>query len=204
MASFDDNEPVGDKTLPKDHPYYNIPINLNILTPTYTNNAEYRETLKNLCFLRYPETFPEGGFPEGTDPESCHEMTYDIDNMTYALDFVWQNTKNHPAFIELYKNAAMIMFTEDLEVGLAILFSYDYLCYFYPVFREYMVFARTPARETAIARTPELGTSAGVRDLSVDGLSSPDKDVSGSSIDDKQFNHEYPYYIILKDKLFKK
>jgi hypothetical protein len=31
------------------------------------------------------------------------------------------------------------MATEDLEVGLAILFSYDYLKYFYPVFREYMV-----------------------------------------------------------------
>jgi len=170
-----DNEPVGDKSLPKDHPYYNIPINLNILTPTYTNNREYREALKNLCFLRYPETFPDGGYPEGTDPESCHEMTYDIDNMSYALDFVWQNTKNHPSFIELYKTAAMDMLTEDLEVGLAILFSYDYLCYFYPVFREYMVFARTPSR----------GAGA-------------------SASNDKYFNEEYPYYIILKEKLGKK
>ena len=31
------------------------------------------------------------------------------------------------------------MMTEDLEVGLAIMFSYDYLTYFYPLFRDYMV-----------------------------------------------------------------
>ncbi len=135
----EDNDPVGDKSLPKDHPFYNIPLNFNIVTPTYNNNSEYREALKTLCFLRYPESFPDGDFPEGTDQESCHEMTYDIENMTYALDFVWQNTKTHPQFIELYQIAALEMFTEDLEVGLAILFSYDYLRFFYPIFREYMV-----------------------------------------------------------------
>jgi len=136
----EDSEPVGDKSLPKDHPYYNIPLNFNIVMPIYNNNSEYRECLRTLCFLRYPETFPEGDFPEGTDPESCHEMTYDIENMTYALDFIWQNTKIHPRFSELYKMAAVEMITEDLEVGLAILFSYDYLCYFYPIFRDYMVY----------------------------------------------------------------
>ena len=133
------DDPVGDKTLPKDHPYYNIPINFNIVTPSYTNNEEYREVLRQLCFLRYPDTFPGGDYPEGTDPESCHEMTYDLENMTYALDFIWHNTRYHTLFVELYKLAAIEMMTEDLEVGLAILFSYDYLLYFYPVFREYMI-----------------------------------------------------------------
>jgi hypothetical protein len=130
---------VGDKTLPKDHPYYNIPINFNIITPEYNNNEEYRKALQELCFLRYPDTFPSGDYPEGTDPECCHEMTYDLENMTYALDFVWHNTRRESLFMDLYKLAAVEMMTEDLEVGLAILFSYDYLMYFYPVFREYMV-----------------------------------------------------------------
>jgi len=132
-------EPVGDKTLPKDHPYYNIPINFNVVVPKYNNNEEYREALRELCFLRYPDSFPSGDYPEGTDPESCHEMTYDIENMTYALDFIWHNTRSNTLFIELYKLAAVEMMTEDLEVGLAILFSYDYLSDFYPIFREYMV-----------------------------------------------------------------
>jgi len=136
---LDDDDPVGDKTLPKGHPYYNIPINFNVVSITYSNNAEYRKTLQELCFLRYPDTFPEGDYPEGTDPECCHEMTYDLEHMTYALDFVWHNTRNHQLFIDLYKLAAVQMMTEDLEVGLAILFSYDYLMYFYPLFREYMV-----------------------------------------------------------------
>lgn len=66
-------------------------------------------------------------------------MTYDLENMTYALDFIWHNTRQQQLFVDLYKLAAVEMMTEDLEVGLAILFSYDYLKYFYPVFREYMV-----------------------------------------------------------------
>jgi hypothetical protein len=133
------DEPVGDKSLPKDHPYYNIPINFTIVAPNYTNNTEYRNTLRDLCFLRYPDSFPEGDYPEGTDPESCHEMTYDLENMTYALDFIWHNTRHNVLFLNIYKLAAAEMITEDLEVGLAILFSYDYLSHFYPVFREYMV-----------------------------------------------------------------
>ena len=133
------DDPVGDKTLPKDHPYYNIPINFNVITPIYSNNVEYRKVLQELCFLRYPDTFPTGDYPEGTDPENCHEMTYDLENMTYALDFIWHNTRQQQLFVDLYKLAAVEMMTEDLEVGLAILFSYTYLRYFYPVFREYMV-----------------------------------------------------------------
>jgi hypothetical protein len=133
------DDPVGDKSLPKDHPYYNIPINFNVITPSYTDNIEYRKVLQELCFLRYPDTFPAGDYPEGTDPELCHEMTYDLENMTYALDFIWHNTRQQSLFVELYKLAAVEMMTEDLEVGLAILFSYDYLRYFYPVFREYMI-----------------------------------------------------------------
>jgi hypothetical protein len=127
----DVDDPVGDKTLPKDHPYYNIPINFNVITPSYRNNEEYRKALQELCFLRYPDTFPEGDYPEGTDPECCHEMTYDLENMTYALDFIWHNTRKHPLFIDLYKLTAKEMLTEDLEVGLAILFSYDYLALFH-------------------------------------------------------------------------
>lgn len=60
----DIDDPVGDKTLPKDHPYYNIPINFNVITPTYNNNVEYRKALQELCFLRYPDSFPPGITPK--------------------------------------------------------------------------------------------------------------------------------------------
>jgi hypothetical protein len=132
-------DPVGDTSLPKDHPYYNIPINFNVIMPVYENNEEYRNVLKELCYLRYPDTFPKGDYPEDTEPESRHEMTYDLKNMTYALDFIWHHTKTSGLFTNLYKTAAAELFTEELEVGLALMFSYDYLCYFYPVFREYMI-----------------------------------------------------------------
>jgi len=78
---------------------------------------EYRAILEALCF-------------------------HNVDNepyMQYVFDFVWENTNDLPIFMDLYKSvAAGYLLSEDASLGLAILFSYDYLCDFYPLFREYM------------------------------------------------------------------
>jgi hypothetical protein len=59
--------------------------------------------------------------------------------MQYVFDFVWENTYELPMFMDLYKTAAAgYLLSEDASLGLAILFSYDYLRDFYPLFREYM------------------------------------------------------------------
>ena len=103
--------------LPREHPCYNIPIDFRIKSIQYSNDAEYRTVLQTLCFYKI-ENEPD---------------------MQYIFDFVWENTHDIPMFAELYKSAAADhLFSEDASIGLAILFSYDYLCDFYPLFREYM------------------------------------------------------------------
>jgi|LauGreStaDraftv2_3_1035109.scaffolds.fasta_scaffold172586_1 hypothetical protein len=99
--------------LPIDHPCYNIPLDLRIKSFQYSNDDEYRGILDLLCFHK--------------------------DDMQYILDFVWENTFDIPAFHDLYILAASnYLASENASLGLAILFSYDYLCDFYPFFREYM------------------------------------------------------------------
>jgi hypothetical protein len=101
--------------LPREHPCYHIPLDLRIKSVNYSNDAEYRSVLDTLCF---------------------HKMDTD---MQYIFDFVWENTCDFHAFMDLYKSAAAHhLLSEDASLGLAILFSYDYLCDFYPLFREYM------------------------------------------------------------------
>ena len=103
--------------LPREHPCYNFPVDFRIKSIQYSNDQEYRIVLENLCFYKL-------------DDESY---------MQYVFDFVWENTHDLPMFMDLYKSAAAHhLFSEDPSLGLAILFSYDYLCDFYPLFREYM------------------------------------------------------------------
>jgi hypothetical protein len=101
--------------LPREHPCYDIPVDLRIKSINYSNDAEYRSVLDTLCF---------------------HKVD---DDMQYVFDFVWENTHDLPMFMDLYKSAAAHhLFSKDASLGLAIMFSYDYLCDFYPLFREYM------------------------------------------------------------------
>jgi hypothetical protein len=103
--------------LPREHPCYHIPLDLRIKSVNYSNDAEYRTVLDTLCFYKVD----------------------DDDDMQYVFDFVWENTHDLPIFMDLYKSAAAHhLFSEDASLGLAIMFSYDYLCDFYPLFREYM------------------------------------------------------------------
>jgi hypothetical protein len=103
------------QALPREHPCYHIPLDLRIKSVNYSNDAEYRTVLDTLCFYKVD------------------------DDMQYVFDFVWENTHDLPMFMDLYKSAAAHhLFSEDASLGLAIMFSYDYLCDFYPLFREYM------------------------------------------------------------------
>jgi len=103
--------------LSRQHPCYNFPVDFRIKAINYSNDDEYRIVLQTLCF---------------------HNVD-DAQYMQYVFDFVWENTYELPMFMDLYKTAAAgYLLSEDASLGLAILFSYDYLRDFYPLFREYM------------------------------------------------------------------
>lgn len=64
---------------------------------------------------------------EELDDETLDELAYDGDATTKVMDFVFEQTKGVAEFRELYQIAALRMFSEDPNIGLAVLFSYDYM-----------------------------------------------------------------------------
>jgi hypothetical protein len=102
---------------------------------TYTTNAQYRQCLRELfkmnpeiCEAKVANT--EKHNQESIDDETADEMRYDNDAVGKIMDHVYEKTKNHPLFQELYEKAAAKMMSLDPEIGLCILFSYDYLLLF--------------------------------------------------------------------------
>lgn len=56
---------------------------------------------------------------------------YDDENISTGLEYVFQLTQSNSALMEIYVLAAGKMMSEDPEIGLVILFSYDYFATFH-------------------------------------------------------------------------
>lgn len=109
----------------------------------YDSDQEYRAFLRTIIQMdpsKFYET--EDIKCDPADPnvsaETIDEYNYDVDAVKTYLDNVYSNTKSHPAFQRLYSAAAALMFSENTEIGLAVLMSYDYLAWFYPCYQNYL------------------------------------------------------------------
>jgi hypothetical protein len=91
----------------------NYPYNIDY-TPTFETDDEYQRDIQQLFRM------------EGESNEEYNDAA-----ATKALDFLYSRTKDSPHFQEIYKLAAAIMLSEDPEIGLAVLCSYDYLIDFH-------------------------------------------------------------------------
>jgi Rad3-related DNA helicase len=69
--------------------------------------------------------------------ETIDEYNYDSEAIAKYLDRVFQDTKSRPEYMRLYTAAAALMFSENPEIGLAVLMSYDYLAWFYSSYSEF-------------------------------------------------------------------
>jgi hypothetical protein len=61
-----------------------------------------------------------------TDPESYDELLYDDVAINSGIDKIFAITKENNKFRELYRLAAGHFLSEDLEIGICVLFTYDY------------------------------------------------------------------------------
>ena len=117
----------------------------------YKDNSEYRVVFREITrsnlgksafgagggdFQSDMNTPPEN--PYEIDDETLDENDYDESAVSVFLDAVYEKTKNHPLFQTVYDSAAAKMLSQDREIGLAILLSYDYLWAFYPCYCEYI------------------------------------------------------------------
>ena len=102
---------------------------------SYNTNAEYRKALRDF-FIMSPNL---DSIPSGIDEESYDELLYDTDAVKTGMELIFQDTKCHIEFVNLYLRAAAAMLSEDLETGLAICFCYDHFYKFSNYLRDFYV-----------------------------------------------------------------
>jgi len=90
----------------------------------YTSNKEYRKAVRDFCKMDNQEII------EDIDDETRDEMDFDILASKNTQDFIYEKTKDHPLWQHVYDKAAAKFFSTDREIGLAVLFCYDFFWYF--------------------------------------------------------------------------
>lgn len=93
----------------------------------YSNNQEYRDSMRQLFKMKLTDNTTDNDI----DDETLDEQNYDNERTTIMLDYVYAFTKDNPIFQELYQLGAATMLSLDPEIGLAVLFSYDYFYFFH-------------------------------------------------------------------------
>jgi len=72
------------------------------------------------------------------DPITQDENDYDAEKVSLGMDFVFNHTRDNSYFQVLFDYAAAKMMSVDQEIGLSVLFSYDYFASFHKCFVQYM------------------------------------------------------------------
>lgn len=102
----------------------------------YTNTTEYRQVLRVL-FSMDKQKYPIHSLDSDIDVESKDELEYDEHAANIFMDNVYHQTKDVPLFRDFYLKGASFMFSQDINIGIAIMFSYDYLEYFIPCYIDF-------------------------------------------------------------------
>jgi len=111
---------------------YSYPSDLTI---EYSNDFEYRKSLRQLFHMN-SQSYPDI-VKLDIDKVSRDELEYDDDASDKAMEYVINQTRNNPLFHVLYEQAATFMFSTNVDIGLAVLFSYDYLLLFHNCLTDY-------------------------------------------------------------------
>ena len=107
---------------------YSYPIQLNI---QYSTDEEYRKCLRDV-FQMDSTQFPDVKDMD-LDDVTADEMMYDENAASRTMEYVFNNTFQNKDFISLYEKSASFMFSIDNNIGLTILFGYDYLDLLHPL-----------------------------------------------------------------------
>jgi len=102
----------------------------------YSNNKEYRDVIRNYFKMNLIELEKKWGYLKDSDPESYDELLYDNEAINNGMNIIFENTKNNPDFIYLYKLAARSFLSEDEETGLCVLLTYDYFSDFIELYEK--------------------------------------------------------------------
>ena len=91
----------------------------------YSNDFEFRECLRKVFQMKRKQDCKD------IDTVSNDENNYDSNAVFDSMNYIYFITKNEPLFLEMYEKAAAKMFSTDKNIGLSILYSYDYFRLFH-------------------------------------------------------------------------
>jgi hypothetical protein len=100
----------------------------------YSTNQEFRALLRTYFKMNVSPLEQKYEYLKDEDFESYDELIYDEDAINKGMESILNNTKNNPLFQSLYSLAAQQFLSEDIEVGLCVLLSYDYFGDFIKVY----------------------------------------------------------------------
>lgn len=110
----------------------------------YGDTHEYRRCLRSL-FQMQSDNYKGVTEDDAYDDETRDEMEYDENAAIMALDYIYVKTKDNEMFRELYLLGAATMLSEDSEIGLVVMMSYDYMRLFHQCI---IVFVENPTEFT--------------------------------------------------------
>jgi hypothetical protein len=113
-------------------PTYSYPTDLTI---SYTNDEEYRKIIRRV-FQMKSDSYPDIVHSD-IDAVSRDELEYDETSAYSAMEYIFDKTRRVPPFIAIYEQAASFMFSTDINIGMAVLFSYDYLLLFHNCLKDF-------------------------------------------------------------------
>jgi len=95
----------------------------------YSTNKEYREVIREFCKMNC-EKLPDD--LDDIDEETQDEMMFDSLACQLVMNEIFEKTKDHPLWQNIYDKTAAKFFSSDREIGLSVLFCYD----FFPAFHD--------------------------------------------------------------------
>ena len=114
---------------------------LSTKTIIYDNNKCYRQCLRELFEMNeanYQEKINDIRSREDLDEETEDEISYDDNAASKMMDEIFDKTQNNVLFKNIYLIAAAKFLSQDETIGLAVLFSYDYLSSFFLCLVDYL------------------------------------------------------------------
>jgi hypothetical protein len=111
--------------------------------PQYENNFQYRQCLRDVFSMDVTKNPPKWNqMDPDLDEETKDELVYEGGAISIGMDYIYNATKENTALKQLYLDAAALMLSQNPDIGMSILFAYDYFTDFHNCLR---VFFKNPS-----------------------------------------------------------
>jgi hypothetical protein len=108
---------------------YNTNLILN-----YDDDFGYRQSIRDVFGMNCSSESVDSDYDEVTKDE----LMYEADAISKGLDDIYERTKDVPEFQKIYSICAGFMLSVDPNIGLAVVFSYDYFDKFHPCLVDFL------------------------------------------------------------------